>query len=79
MPVHGGYLIAEKNPDSSSSGISILFKAENGCLIDLITAECKAENNNKIIDVYCYEDVYDEDYTRKFSLNNEEMIRLTED
>lgn len=79
VPVHGGYLIAEKNPDSNYSGISILFEAKNGCLIDIVTAECKAENDNKITDVYCYENIYDEDWTRKFSLSNEEMVKVTED
>lgn len=79
IKVNGGYLIAEPNPDPDYEGISILFEAKNGCLIDIVTAECKAENNKSIIDVYCYEDVYTEDFTRKFSLNNEELIKVVAD
>ena len=31
--------------------------------------ECKAENNQELIDVYTYSDVYNEDFSNKFTLN----------
>ena len=33
------------------------------------------ENNKKKIDVYCYEDVYTEDFTKKYTLDNEEIYK----
>ena len=52
-----------------------LFETDDGTVIDVVLTECKEENNRKKIDVYCYEDVYTEDFTRKYTLDSEEIYK----
>lgn len=67
--VNGGYLIAGRNTDPDYDGIWICFQTDEGDIVDVVLTECKAENDKKKIDVYCYEDAYNEDYTSKYTLN----------
>lgn len=70
VPMNGGFLVAERNGDTADyDGISIMFETADGDLIDVVCAECKSEFNRKKIDVYTYEDAYDEDVTHKYSLD----------
>lgn len=73
VPVKDGYLVATRNTDPDYDGISIYFETDNGDMIDIVLTECKAEKNKEEIDVYCYEDVYSEDWTRKFIIGSEEI------
>ena len=62
VPMNGGFLIAERNGDTTDyDGITIMFETADGDLIDVVTAECKSQFNRTKIDVYTYEDAYDED------------------
>lgn len=69
VPMNGGFLVAERNGDPDYDGISIMFETSDGDIIDVVCAECKAEFNRKKIDVYTYEDAYDEDVTHKYTLD----------
>lgn len=68
VKVNKGYLVAGRNPDPNYDGIYIIFESEDGNSIDIVTTECKSEYNKERIDVYCYEDVNREDFTRKFTV-----------
>lgn len=75
VKVNGGCLVAGRNPDPDYDGIYVVFETDNGDIIDIVLTECKAENNRSKIDVYCYEDVYTEDFTRKYTLDNNEVYK----
>lgn len=75
VPMSGGFLIAERNGDPDYDGISIVFETADGDVIDVVVAECKSEFNRKQIDVYTYEDAYDEDVTRKYILKVEDIYK----
>ena len=76
VPVKGGYLVASRNIDPDYDGINIYFETDNGDMIDIVLTECKAEKNQKVIDVYCYEDVTSEDWTRKYIIDSEEIKKF---
>ena len=69
VPMAGGFLVAERNGDPDHDGISIMFETTDGTLIDITCVECKSEFNRTKIDVYNYEDAYDEDMTRKYTID----------
>ena len=73
VKVDGGYLVAGRNSDPDYDGIYIVFETDDGDIIDVVLTECKAQNDYKKIDVYTYEDVYTEEWTRKYTLDNKEI------
>lgn len=73
--VNGGYLVAGRNSDPDYDGIYIVFETDDGDIIDVVLTECKAKNNYNKIDVYTFEDVYTENCTRKYTLDNEEIYK----
>lgn len=75
VKMDGGYLVASRNPSREYDGIAILFETNDGDLIDVVMTECKAEDDFKKIDVYCYEDVWQEDFTKKYSLSSSEIYK----
>ena len=75
VKMNGGYLVAGRNADPDYDGIYVVFETDDGTVIDVVLTECKEENNRKKIDVYCYEDVYTEDWTRKYTLDSEEIYK----
>ena len=75
VKVNGGYLVAGRNPDPDYDGIYVVFETDDGNIIDIVLTECKTENNRSKIDVYCYEDVWVEDFTRKYTLDNNEIYK----
>ena len=75
VKMDGGYLVAGRNMDPNYDGIYIVFETDDGTVIDVVLTECKEELNRKKIDVYCYEDVYTEDFTRKYTLDSEEIYK----
>ena len=68
VKTNNGYIIAERNPDPDYDGVSVLFETNQGDLFDLVLIESKKENNYQTIDIYNYEDVYNEDYTKKHEI-----------
>jgi hypothetical protein len=75
IKMNGGYLVAGRNADPNYDGIYVVFETDDGTVIDVVLTECKEEYNRKKIDVYCYEDVYTEDFTRKYTLDSEEIYK----
>ena len=75
VKMNGGYLVAGRNPDPDYDGIYVVFEADDGSVVDVVLTECKAQNDYKTIDVYCYEDVWTEDFTRKFTLDSGEIYK----
>ena len=75
VKMKGGYLVAGRNIDPNYDGIYVVFETDDGTIIDVVLTECKEENDRKLIDVYCYEDVYSEDFTRKYTLDSEEIYK----
>ena len=75
VKMNGGYLVAGRNTDPNYDGIYVVFETDDGVVIDVVLTECKEEFDRKKIDVYCYEDVYTEDFTRKYTLDSEEIYK----
>lgn len=75
VKMNGGYLVAGRNADPNYDGIYVVFETDEGTVVDVVVTECKTENNKKTIDVYCYEDVYMEDFTKKYTLDSEEIYK----
>lgn len=75
VKMNGGYLVAGRNADPDYDGIYVVFETDEGTVIDVVLTECKAEDDRKKIDVYCYEDVWTEDFTRKYTLDSEEIYK----
>ena len=73
VKVNGGYLVAGRNSDPDYDGIYIVFETDDGDIVDVVLTECTAKNDYKKIDVYCYEDVHTEDWTRKYKLSIPEI------
>lgn len=73
--VNGGYLVAGRNSDPDYDGIYVVFETDDGYIIDVVLTECKADNDYKKIDVYTYENVYTEEWTRKHTLDIEEIYK----
>lgn len=74
VPITGGYLVAERNPDPDYDGLYISFITDSGEIADVVIVESKAENGYSEIDTYCYSDANSEDYTHKFSLKTKDLI-----
>ena len=75
VKVNGGYLVARRNSDPDYDGIYIVFETDDGDIIDVVLTEAKSEYNKEKIDVYCYEDVWVEDFTMKYTLDNQEIYK----
>ena len=73
VKVNGGYLVARRNADPNYDGIYIEFETDEGTAIDIVLTEAKAEYNKEKIDVYCYENVYTDEFTKKFTLDIKEI------
>lgn len=67
----GGYLIAERTSAPSSDGVCVTYQTKWGDIVDVVAVECSSRN----IDVYCYEDEYLEDCTKKYTLDCEEILK----
>ena len=78
VKVNGGYLVARRNPDSDYNGIYIEFETDNGDIVDVVVAECPAQDDYKKINVYTYEDEWTEDWTRKYTLDIQEINKAFE-
>lgn len=68
VKVNGGYLIAVESADPQNPGIAIEYETEQGDIIDVAYTEVKGEDGNKDIDVYTYEDVTTDEYSKHFRL-----------
>lgn len=74
VKIPGGFIVAGRNNDPDYDGVFVVFESDEGDILDLALVECKAEYEKKKIDVYTYADVYDEDFTDKFTLNVADIL-----
>ena len=74
VEVNGGRLIVMKSADPGNPGISVGYETESGEIIDVVYVEVKSENNNRDIDVYTYEDVTTDEWTRKCTLKHDDIV-----
>lgn len=77
VKVNGGTIIARRNSNPDYDGIYIAFETDSGETVDIVMTEYKAESN--AIDVYAYEDVNTEAWTRKFSLKIEKILEAVKE
>ena len=75
VKMNGGYLVAGRNADPNYDGIYVVFEADDGTMVDVVLTECKSENDKKTIDVYCFENVYTDEFTKKYTLDSEEIYK----
>lgn len=75
VKVDGGHIIAGRNPDPSYDGIYVMFETNAGDIIDLVLIESPDETERKVTNIYTYEDVYCEDFTRKYVIKHDDIYR----
>ena len=75
VKVNGGYLVAGRNVNKDYDGIYVVFETDHGDIIDIVLTEAPAEHNKEKINVYCYEDVYTEDFTKKYTIDSKEIYK----
>ena len=71
VPVKGGYIVAGRNINPDYDGVYVVFETNDGDIVDLVLVEY--ENEYDRTDIYCYEDVTIEDWTRKYSIQYEDI------
>lgn len=79
IKIPGGELVAEENPDLENPGICVYLELENGDILDLALMEHHNQNGKSIVEVYDYEDVWSEDWTKKHSIDLSEAKEVFED
>lgn len=72
VPVRGGYLVAGRNVDPNYDGIYVIFEDCDGYVYEIVNVTSSSEKEYATTDVYCYEDPNSENFTRKFSIDNED-------
>ena len=76
VKIDGGHLVASKNPDSDYDGISVYYERIDGTIVDIVIVEAKEENKRENIDVYCYKNIWTDDFSEKFVLNTKEITKM---
>lgn len=75
VKVDGGYLVAQRNADPDYDGISVMFETDERDIIDIVLIESPNDTERKITNVYTYEDVYQEDFTKKYVIKHDDIYR----
>lgn len=79
VKVDGGHIIAGRNPDPSYDGVCVMFETNAGDIIDLVLIESPDETERKVTNIYMYEDVYCEDFTRKYVIKHDDIYRALDE
>ena len=79
VKVDGGHIIAGRNPDPRYDGVCVMFETNAGDIIDLVLVESPDETERKVTNIYTYEDVYQEDYTKKCINKNDDIYRALDE
>jgi hypothetical protein len=74
VKVNGGNLTVMKSADLDHPGICVGYQTEDGDIIDVVYVEVKSKNGNKDIDVYTYEDVTTDEWTKKYTLKHSDIV-----
>jgi len=75
IKVNGGFLVATRNCDTNNDGITVTFETEDNDIIDIVDVKCEDVTTREKIKVRCYEDVYDEDFTKEYTIDTNEAIK----
>ena len=73
VPINGGTLVAGKGCDPEYPAVYIAYRTENYCEIDLAIASTYFAEGGKDVTVYTFDDVYSEDYQRKFIIRKKDI------
>ena len=74
-----GELVAEESPNLQHPGICVYLELENGDILDIALMEYHKEDEKSSIEVYDYEDVWSEDWTKTYSIDMSEVKKAFED
>ena len=78
VPVNGGYLLAGRNKNPYYDGIYIVFQSYDGTMINLVNVEVPNSEHKNSINMYSFEDINSEDYTRKAIFSLPEILKILE-
>lgn len=73
IPVSGGKLVVESNPDPDYLGFSLHFQSDTGAETPILLVESTASEDYAKTNVYCYEDPETEEWMRKFTIEHDRM------
>lgn len=79
IKIPGGELVAEENPNPEYPGICVYLELDSGDIMDLVLMENHNQDGKSTIEVYGYEDVWNEDWIQKYSIDMSEVKKVFED
>ena len=75
VKINGGSIHAWKAHDPDYPAVGLSYHTEDGTMIDIACAETIMENGGTDVTVYTYDDVYSEDWQRKFVIRKADVDR----
>lgn len=79
IKIPGGELVAEESSDPEHSGICVYLELDSGDIMDLALMEHHNQDGKSTIEIYGYEDVWNEAWTQKYSIDISEAKKAFED
>ena len=79
IKIPGGELVAEESSDPGHPGICVYLELESGDIMDLTLIEHHNQDGKSTIEVYGYEDVWNENWTQQLSIDVSEVKKVFED
>lgn len=73
IPVSGGELVVESNPDPDYLGFSLRFQSDTGSETPILLVESTASEDYAKTNVYCCEAPETKEWTRKFSIDHDKI------
>lgn len=78
IKIPGGELVSEESSDQEHPGICVYLELESGDIIDLVLLENHSQDDKSTIEVYGYEDVWNENQTQQLSIDVSEVKKVFE-
>lgn len=75
VPINGGSICAWRNHSTENPAVGLCYRTEDGTMLDIAYAEAFMENGGRDVFVYTYDDVFDEDWQRRFVLRKADIER----
>ena len=79
IKIPGGELVVEESSDPEHSGICVYLELDSGDIMDLALMEHHNQDGKSTIEIYGYEDVWNEAWTQKYSIDISEAKKAFED
>lgn len=79
IKIPGGELVAEESSEPGHPGICVYLELESGDIMDLTLIEHHNQDGKSTIEVYGYEDVWNENWTQQLSIDVSEVKKVFED